>query len=341
MHAQWYNDPIAIAKIIPAHGLHGLNKLILERRKAGYGRRQRLDELIILGEWSLDTVGNLWKIQNPTPKQHAPIQAVLTMAEYESWCKNTGYSPGYSSLCGGIPGHGEVCPVCGLQWQLSTIHGATMKHEHKIMSLDGFVGMSLTSVATLLTTPGESFFLQPGRSLFNQKYRSASNDRGLLKNDTWCAEHHVVEEGDSALFNSYSFLHHHCNQQRETASAEKFFRSVFADADFKEVTLKAIPNEYLGADATVPWYLVETEVGLIKIGWRKRVTYVGWGEDGEDMRNQNQLGGWDVNLLRLFRKEEVTKGSGFIHAWSREKVVEYLSKIRNARVAHKHELQTA
>lgn len=340
MHAQWYNDPVEIAKIVPSHGLHGFNKLVSERRRAGYRRGERLLELTVLGEWSLDSVGNLWKIHSPTPKQHALIPAVLSMTEYTAWCESTGYSPGCSSLSGGIPSHGEVCAVCGEAWKLSTAHAAVLKHEHKVIFLDGFVGMPLTSVAAVLTTARVSFFLQPG-SLFNVKYSTSTNARGLQKNEGWCAEEHVIEEGDSALFNSYSFLHHHCNKERETAAAEKFFRAVFAEAGFQAVELQAIANEYLGADATVPWYLAETEVGQIKIGWLKRVTHIGWGEEGEEIRARNILGGWDVNLSRLFRKEEVTQGPGFIHAWSREKVVEYLGKIRNARVAHKHELQTA
>lgn len=54
------------------------------------------------------------------------------------------------------------------------------------------------------------------------------------------------------------------------------------------LSLKKIPNQYCGDhdDSTCdtckarPWWLIETNVGMIKVGWRKRVIVLNWKATG-------------------------------------------------------------
>jgi len=80
-----------------------------------------------------------------------------------------------------------------------------------------------------------------------------------------------------------------------------------------------IPNEYPpNPDSTYygPWFMIETFVGRIKIGWRKRVIHIDWSETGLS------ASGADV-----VDKLETTHGSSYVHAWGADKAVEALRKL--------------
>jgi hypothetical protein len=61
-----------------------------------------------------------------------------------------------------------------------------------------------------------------------------------------------------------------------------------------------------------PWWLAMTRIGLIRIGWRKRVIAIDW----------------DATKVRVIvTSDDVTKGDTMVHAWSIAKAVEYLTAI--------------
>jgi hypothetical protein len=98
---------------------------------------------------------------------------------------------------------------------------------------------------------------------------------------------------------------------------EKFFYAL-VDAKLKFSGLREIPNEYGGAWNTT-WYetdLLDHPGAKMKFGSRKRVDVV-------------SLSGAD--MAGLFEHEDVTKDAGadgvMIHAWSDEKVREYVKEI--------------
>jgi hypothetical protein len=83
-----------------------------------------------------------------------------------------------------------------------------------------------------------------------------------------------------------------------------------------------IPNEYCRCDKCMPWSLLRTAVGDIRIGWRKQVISINWEDTG-------------VALPDLFKEEDVTKNAFLVHAWSEAKAVRYLMKLRDALSAAK------
>lgn len=79
---------------------------------------------------------------------------------------------------------------------------------------------------------------------------------------------------------------------------------------------KKIPNEYYGEASNYPWFIVYTLKGPIKIGWRKSVINIEWGDSIIEADAQT-----------LFPLEQVTKYEKLIHAWGYEKAQEYINKL--------------
>ncbi len=78
---------------------------------------------------------------------------------------------------------------------------------------------------------------------------------------------------------------------------------------------KEIPNEY-DSHYGFPWFLVTTQKGPIKIGWRKRVIIIDWSQCE-----------YAASSETLFTGEAVTKDEYSIHAWGYEKAKEYIQTI--------------
>lgn len=81
---------------------------------------------------------------------------------------------------------------------------------------------------------------------------------------------------------------------------------------------KEIPNGYCNrwCCAHLPWLIVTTQVGDIKIGWRKSVINIDWSATKDT-----------CTAGVLFPNEDVTKEDRLIHAWSQEKAKAYIHAI--------------
>lgn len=92
---------------------------------------------------------------------------------------------------------------------------------------------------------------------------------------------------------------------------------LFPDPIFAE----EIPNGYCSRYCCkhLPWFVVTTHAGRIKIGWRKSVINIDWSDSiiRDAARN-------------LFPNEDVTKSEKYIHAWGYEKAAEYIMVLLNA-----------
>jgi len=86
------------------------------------------------------------------------------------------------------------------------------------------------------------------------------------------------------------------------------------------IYIEAIPNGYCDRYCCkhLPWFIVTTPVGRIKIGWRKRVISIDW-TDTRGTKTADEL----------FSSEDVTKEHRLIHAWDISKAREYIAKICN------------
>lgn len=103
------------------------------------------------------------------------------------------------------------------------------------------------------------------------------------------------------------------------ASTQRTLLAAFSE---EIIFAQEIPNEYPDGDEWDPWYLVSTEMGMFKIGWRRRVINLDWS------RTKLKRSGKD-----LFPNEDVTRGedgekeSYFIHCYGHEKAKEYVRRL--------------
>lgn len=100
----------------------------------------------------------------------------------------------------------------------------------------------------------------------------------------------------------------------EKSSEWDFFEKAFKVAGIEVLNYWQIPNEYwpdsyIDVSSKNPWWLVQTPIGMITIGWRKRVINIDWA---------------NTPLRTIITLDEVTKSETMVHAWSEEKMIEYL-----------------
>lgn len=72
------------------------------------------------------------------------------------------------------------------------------------------------------------------------------------------------------------------------------------------------PDAYPDMIANSPWLLVRTPIGMVKLGWRKRVISIDWS---------------DTKIRKYVTTDETTNEKSGVHAWSVAKAVEYLTKL--------------
>ena len=68
-------------------------------------------------------------------------------------------------------------------------------------------------------------------------------------------------------------------------------------------------------DVRRPWWLFLTEIGPVRLGWRKKVLELDWEK---------------CAVRAVVTADNVTKSETYVHAWSTEKAVEYLKALRKA-----------
>lgn len=100
-----------------------------------------------------------------------------------------------------------------------------------------------------------------------------------------------------------------------------------------------LPNGYCNEDCCshIPWFRFHTSDGDIIIGWRKRVISIEWQEDFKpfDMAifNGENVTKWCENFSHIPTSINhgmlTTTGKRGIHAWGREKAIEYLKKVHD------------
>lgn len=98
-------------------------------------------------------------------------------------------------------------------------------------------------------------------------------------------------------------------------------------ADCGMIYVEEIPNGYCKdwCCEHLPWFVVTTTIGRIKVGWRKRVISIDWADTVESTPRAEEL----------FPDEDVTKDGKMIHAWSVEIAKSYIDRLFACMVAKK------
>jgi len=235
-----------------------------------------------------------------------------------------------------LPPRGVTCPVCRKGWSIKNCHDTVVTHSHEVFPLADFVGMTLGDMKASYSMKTDADYRMQSDILIRNdrfidlspKYPEPKHDweQGVVKNERgWVSakegidDNYVIHSGDEGFFNVWIYQHSACHRVSRAFTEEAFFRDVFTQAGFALYVLHHLPNGY-SSESARPWFRVETEIGVFTLGWRKRVISINWAEVPHG----------DKNIMALFETEDVTKDPVSIHAWSKEKAVEYLSKIREA-----------
>lgn len=147
---------------------------------------------------------------------------------------------------------------------------------------------------------GVRIFIAAGRNPNEQERRVASHVAEQIFNEVWKTNTLESEAGKTRAY-------------KEKQEILKLFAG-------KYIFVEEIPNGYCSQPCCVnlPWFIVTTPIGHIKIGWRKRVINIDWSKTIQKK-----------TAAELFPNEDVTKGEQSIHAWSYEKAKEYLDLIHH------------
>jgi hypothetical protein len=322
--------------------LQAFTLLTEERHKAGYRRKERLNEFFVMGRYLMDTCGNTGKLSGWIPKEHLPdLPDVISRDAFWAYVKAhvpAGvYTPVTSNMTSDLPSDGVRCPICKKEWTLENCHDTVVVHTTETFPLSDFVGGTLAQVQAAYAGKTDAHYMMQNDILIRSdrfvdlspKYPEADEDwkRGMVKNERgWVSSKegidggYVIKSGDEGYFNVWRYYHQACNRLALASNEEKSFREIFSSAGFTIAVLHHLPNGYCPCERCAPWFRVETEVGAITLGWRKRVINIDWSE----------IDPTGKKIPSLFVAEDVTKGQASIHAWSRDKAIEYLSKIREA-----------
>jgi len=103
-------------------------------------------------------------------------------------------------------------------------------------------------------------------------------------------------------------------ESKKTADKDKSeLLSLFGD---RIIFVEEIPNGHCSDYCCrhLPWFIVTTSKGRIKIGWRKRVIQIDWSDSL--IKEESEM---------MFPNEDVTKFDKVIHAWGYDKAKEYLN----------------
>ena len=148
---------------------------------------------------------------------------------------------------------------------------------------------------------------------FGIKILVASTEMSDFKHDDiWRASYNAVKIISGAVQGVALSLN--IKAQERAKNERQEILALFPDKVFVE----EIPNGYCSdwCCRHLPWFVVTTEVGRFKIGWRERVINIDWSETVGTKKAGD-----------LFAGENVTKGDKYIHAWSLGDAKRYITDI--------------
>lgn len=311
-----YNTPNGIETYLI--DLAGLNRLIRDRSKAYYERKERLQQFCILGRWITDTCGNFGlivgdeRMGDKIPALIGKCPPVMTEEQMQLFMRGERYGWSHSWPC---PPAYATCDVCGEKWVLDNCHDFQTNQGHEEADLAEWVGKPLASLEQIPSLVNKVWHRISQDTVYSDVYEgeSRSGTSGLKWHRV--EKDHVIQPGDRAMLDTMRFTHKHCFKTRTASEERARMEETFAKAGYPKVNLITIPNKYCPCDRCPPWYLAQVNDSTpITIGWRKRVINIDWEQSGK-------------NLEGLFESEDVTKGGGYIHAWGYDKASEYLAKI--------------
>jgi hypothetical protein len=336
---EWYNKKEGIWDACDSLG--NVIGLIEKRREHFRGKKEgKLSDFYALhGRLSLDSCGNASHVRETNiSKNRVPL--VVTRDEFGLLSSDDGGEVRASSYINSfLPKSDITCPYCGDGWTIETFEDFIGKNNDFTYSLDVFKGGEVSEAIDYLHKKTDGLYRLHIQELDGKKTVTIQNDlyvdnsrlhpdatdgyesrqvvnrNGVISVDP----DYVVQDGDNLLGWVHRYYHGGCLKQKLAQDERISFSNAFVQAGFERIESRGIPNEYCGCEQCAPWFKFDTEIGTIKIGWRKRVASIDW----KFVKNSRAF-------LPLFEAENVTKWADGIHAHGMKDVERYLRKIREA-----------
>ena len=283
--------------------LKAFHDLIKARHEAGYKRKEQMEEWYLFNmAISLDTCGNMGRGKGNDSLNIPIITKGAFFNFYEKFSEkgqdDLYMSHGFGGTSNMLPREGKHCPICGEEWTMQNF-------------LDSY---STNTRGTL--NPVKGGYLNKTREqvadLFTDKYT-------YVWVTIWDDKGHVVSDPDYKItgdemgeINNIQFYHPECLRLKKTIDQQIKFEEVLKKAGFKFTLFTPIKNEYWTYPEYSKWFLVDTECGQIKIGWRKHVINIEC--ESVDMKE--------------LTTDTVTNDSHCVHAWNYEDAEIYLRTLR-------------
>lgn len=140
----------------------------------------------------------------------------------------------------------------------------------------------------------------------------------------WCGEGWTLDNVHDAKFSrdakDASVWHHQsCLQLKVVWEATAEFDKLFTDAEINGV-LRPIPNRYGSGEWAGPWFrVIDGFLAGLVIGWRKRVINIDWSRCAFTVL---------PSIFEDVRASGDTVGDTYVHAWDRNKAIDYLKRLR-------------
>lgn len=135
----------------------------------------------------------------------------------------------------------------------------------------------------------------------------------------FCGKPFNIYKLSSCLYIDGLYYHNNCHFLKQLNNGINELKDMFNSIYDKEWNYQIISNEY-NTDG-LPWFLVTTPDGDIKIGYRKRVIHIEWMNNYKPFTETFE----NESVTKCFQAQEVQR---FIHAWTLDKAMEYLRKAK-------------
>lgn len=288
--------------------LEGLHRLIDERR-AARRREEPLREWLVCNRLRLDGYGQVMQCETVVS---GPL-VFLVSEIHGRWSCSTNVS---------IPPARGECPHCNQGWTIDNWFDSIAVRSNETIDGAPYVGKRIGDINEILNAEGKRQHWVHEQYLLNARDIDMSPE-DPDKDHNWPKNPHgtrkttadtLIEEGDQLSVDVWTYFHLDCRTEYRKVEETRYFEEIFTAAGFPEFKLTPIPNQYWREQTAAPWFRVDTGIGQFVIGWRKRVINI----DAPD----------HIHTDALFPEERVTKDGSKIHAWSKDKAIEYLQRMR-------------
>jgi len=346
---KWYDTKEGIEECVKDMELF---KILRKKRREIYKEKEDnniLQVWIIFGKYRIDEFGQTMAVSfgKKTYENEQNILNYDIPPVIDEYIFKTEYvrTYAYGSPCH-IPEPYSICPETGRSWTVENSFDNEMRtyDRERVVNLKDYVGKKFEEVLKYY----ERKSLKEGVTyrvdtygIRNDKYIDLTlvegyedlkvNERGWYSPkypDKTCQQvnhsgdidaigtEYIVEEGDEIIVEKIVFYTKSGYLSKITKETILEFEEAFLKAGFPPVKFGLRRNEYWGQDdITGPWVDTYTDIGKIRVGWRKRVVEVKFSDETE------------IYIPEII-EDDVSKGDRLFHAWSIDKLAEYLKLCR-------------